>query len=83
MEERFSTLVFSGFPGSRPPCRAGTLAERRRMRESLFSSTLRFAVVNSELCARREAGEGRRCVGEEVVGHKKSEVWITKSVPKM
>ena len=59
------------------------MRERERV---MFSSILGFAVESRQLLAlraRREAGEERRCVGEEVVGHKKSGVWITKSVRKI
>jgi hypothetical protein len=52
----------------------------------MFSSILGSAVESRQLLAlraRKEAGEERRCVGEEVVGHKKSEAWITKSVRKI
>jgi len=74
VEERFSTLVFSGFPGSRPPCRAGTLAKRRRMRERVCSLRLLgllSRVVNSVLCARGEAGEERRVLVKRLLGTKK------------
>jgi len=59
--------------------------EKTHERESLFSSTLRFAVASRQLRALRAWGGRRRetCVGEEVVGHKKSDVWMTKSVRKM